>query len=97
MHDSYVATGANYGVASVLLGWSKSVCNPKMGIRRLDRPQKLLHSFQGDQHLERTQQAGRPAPIHISLKWNALGCHMLGSKHPLHSETGHKDWLDHGW
>jgi hypothetical protein len=60
MTRMYVATGANYGVASVLLGWSKSVCNPKMGIRRLDRPQKLLHSFQGDQHLERTQTS-RPA------------------------------------
>ena len=42
--DSDVATSRNYRVASSL-SWSKSVCNPKMGIARIEGPQRLLPHY----------------------------------------------------
>ena len=49
--DDYdVATSMNYVIAS-FSSWSESICNPKMGILRIEGPQRLLPPFEGE-HLE---------------------------------------------
>lgn len=60
--DVDVATGVNYGVASI---WSKSTCNPATGISRIRVPPRPLPPFKFE-HLD-LARTGWPAP-HLPRK-----------------------------
>lgn len=54
-----------YGVAP-FLSWSKSICDPDMGIMRIGGLRRLLPSFEGE-HMNTTDKAGQ----HLSLQGQA--------------------------
>ena len=75
-----VATGIIYDVTSSS-SWSKSICNPKMDIMRIGRPQKTIAFSQRWLSSEWTRTIG---PHLISPKDKPLGSHMIGWKYAVH-------------
>lgn len=63
----------NYGIAS-FSSWSMSLCNPEMGITRLEGPQRLLPPLKV-KHLEQVQTSWLAL---ISPKLKRLVSHMVG-------------------
>ena len=80
--DSTVATGMNYGHAS-FPSWSKSICNPKMGLQGLEAHDECC--FLSKVNTSNGAKTRGPAPIFP--KGKPLASHMVSWQHPVHPDT----------